>query len=136
MYSLNKVVGDFMQNVNTTNQNPDKIVDSKFQMIGSLTCFNDNNQGGVTIQLTSLEEMWYGHEENVDHPEGFDYPQSVNVPHFKAMRERVFASVYNRTGINPADYSNIIHASTSPARNKDGSFRDDVVEGKYVLRNV
>ena len=113
MYSLNKVVGDFMQNVNTTNQNPDKIVDSKFQMTGSLTCFNDNNQDGIVIQLTSLEEMWYTHEENVDHPVGSEYPVSINVPHMKLMRDRVIDSVFNRTGINVKDYDGVIHASSS-----------------------
>ena len=125
-----------MQNLNTTNQSKDKITAPLGYWIGSLTLISDKDLPSYNIQLTALEEMWYGHEENIDHPEGFEYPQSVNVPHFKLMRERVFASVYNRTGINPADYSNIIHASTSPARNKDGSFRDDVIEGKYVLRNV
>jgi predicted double-glycine peptidase len=113
MYSLNKVVGDFMQNVNTTNQNPDKIVDSKFQMTGSLTCFNDDNQDGIVIQLTSLEEMWYTHEENVDHPVGSEYPVSINVPHMKLMRDRVIDSVFNRTGINVKDYDGVIHASSS-----------------------
>ena len=125
-----------MQNLNTTNQSKDKITAPLGYWVGSLTLISDKDLPSMNIQLTALEEMWYTHEENVDHPEGFDYPQSVNVPHFKAMRERVFASVYNRTGINPAEYSNIIHASTSPARNKDGSIRDDVVEGRYVLRNV
>ena len=102
-----------MQNVNTTNQNPDKIVDSKFQMTGSLTCFNDNNQDGIVIQLTSLEEMWYTHEENVDHPVGSEYPVSINVPHMKLMRDRVIDSVFNRTGINVKDYDGVIHASSS-----------------------
>jgi hypothetical protein len=90
----------------------------------------------MNIQLTSLEEMWYGHEENVDHPEGFEYPQSVNVPHFKLMRDRVFASVLSRTGVDPSQYSSVIHASTHPARDKNGNIIDDVKEGKYVLRNV
>ncbi len=125
-----------MQNLNTINQSKDKITSVPGLWIGSLTCYYNDDRPGKNIQLTSLEEMWYGHEENIDHPEGSEYPQSVNVPHFKAMRERVFASVYNRTGINPADYSSILHASTSPARNKDGSIKDDVVEGRYVLRNV
>ena len=125
-----------MQNLNTTNQSKDKITAPLGYWIGSLTLISDKDLPSYNIQLTALEEMWYGHEENINHPVDSEYPLSVNVPHFKVMRERVFASVYNRTGINPADYSNIIHASTSPARNKDGSFRDDVVEGKYVLRNV
>ena len=126
-----------MQNLNTINQNPDKIVSGPGHMIGSLTCYyNDEDKKGVNIQLTSLEEMWYGHEENVDHPEGFVYPQSVNVPHYKLMRDRVFASVLSRTGVDPSQYSSVIHASTSPARDKNGNIIDNVVEGKYVLRNV
>ena len=125
-----------MQNLNTINQSKDKITSCPGQWIGSLTLISDKDLPSMNIQLTSLEEMWYGHEENVDHPEGSEYPQSVNVPHFKAMRERVADSVFSRTGINIRDYSSVIHASTSPARNKDGSIRDDVVEGRYVLRNV
>ena len=125
-----------MQNLNTTNQSKDKITAPLGYWVGSLTLISDKDLPSMNIQLTALEEMWYGHEENIDHPEGSEYPVSVNVPHMKVMRDRVFASVYNRTGINPADYSSILHASTSPARNKDGSIKDDVVEGRYVLRNV
>jgi predicted double-glycine peptidase len=136
LYNLNKKVGVFMQNLNTVNQNPNKIVSVDGYWVGSLTLISDKDLPSMSIQLTSLEEMWYGHEENINHPVDSEYPLSVNVPHFKAMRERVFASVYNRTGVNPADYSSILHATTSPARNKDGSIRDDVVEGRYVLRNV
>ena len=49
--------------LNTKNQNPNKIVDAPYQMIGSLTCYYNDDKPGVNIQLTSLEEMWYGHEE-------------------------------------------------------------------------
>ena len=125
-----------MQNLNTTNQSKDKITAPLGYWVGSLTLISDKDLPSMNIQLTALEEMWYGHEENIDHPEGSEYPVSINVPHMKVMRDRVFASVYNRTGVNPADYSSILHAMTSPARNKDGSIRDDVVEGRYVLRNV
>jgi predicted double-glycine peptidase len=82
-------------------------------MIGSLTCYNANNDDSATIQLTSLEEMWYTHEENVDHPEGSEYPVSINVPHMKVMRDRVIDSVLNRTGIDVRDFDSIIHASSS-----------------------
>lgn len=125
-----------MQNLNTINQNPDKITSCPGQWIGSLTLISDKDLPSMNIQLTSLEEMWYGHEENVDHPEGSEYPVSVNVPHFKLMRDRVFASVLSRTGVDPSQYSSVIHASTSPARDKNGNIIDDVKEGKYVLRNV
>ena len=125
-----------MQNLNTINQSKDKITSCPGQWIGSLTLISDKDLPSMNIQLTSLEEMWYGHEENVDHPEGFEYPQSVNVPHFKLMRDRVFASVLSRTGVDPSQYSSVIHASTHPARDKNGNIIDDVKEGKYVLRNV
>lgn len=103
-----------MQNLNTINQNPNKIVTGPGLMIGSLTCYyNDEDKKGVNIQLTSLEEMWYTHEENVDHPKGSEYPVSINVPHMKVMRDRVIDSVFNRTGIDVKDFDSIIHASSS-----------------------
>ena len=125
-----------MQNLNTVNQSKDKITSSSGQWIGSLTLISDKDLPSMNIQLTSLEEMWYGHEENVDHPEGSEYPVSVNVPHFKLMRDRVFASVLSRTGVDPSQYSSVIHASTLLARDKNGNIIDDGKEGKYVLRNV
>ena len=125
-----------MQNLNTINQNPDKITSVPGLWIGSLTLISDKDLPSYNIQLTSLEEMWYGHEENVDHPAGSEYPVSVNVPHFKVMRDRVFASVLSRTGIDPSQYSSVIHACTHPARDKNGDIIDDAKEGKYVLRNV
>ena len=57
-----------MSNLNTTNQSKDKITTVNGLWIGSLTCYNTNDEDSVNIQLTSLEEMWYGHEENIDHP--------------------------------------------------------------------
>lgn len=125
-----------MQNLNTVNQSKDKITSTSGQWIGSLTLISDKDLPSMNIQLTSLEEMWYGHEENVDHPEGSEYPVSVNVPHFKLMRDRVFASVLSRTGVDPSQYSSVIHASTLLARDKNGNIIDDGKEGKYVLRNV
>ena len=61
------------------------------------------------------------HEENINHPEGEEYPLSVNVPHLKLMRERVADSVLNRTGINIKDFDNVIHANTLPARDSKGN---------------
>ena len=56
----------------TQNQSKNKIVSIDGYNIGSFTCYNADAPAGegVNIQLTSLEEMWYGHEENIDHPEG------------------------------------------------------------------
>ena len=79
--------------------------------------------------------MWYGHEENIDHPEGSEYPVSINVPHMKLMRERVFNSVLARTGIDIRDFDNIIHASTSPGRDKDGNIIEQGNE-RNIVRNV
>lgn len=124
-----------MHNLNTINQSKDKITSVPGLWIGSLTCYYNDDRPGKNIQLTSLEEMWYGHEENVDHPEGSEYPESVNVPHFKLMRERVFNSVLARTGIDVRDFDNIIHASTSPGKDKDGNIIEHGNE-KNIVRNV
>jgi len=78
--------------------------------------------------------MWYGHEENIDHPEGSEYPVSINVPHMKVMRERVFDSVLNRTGIDIRDFDSIIHASTSPGRDEQGNIIEHGNEN--IIRNV
>lgn len=124
-----------MQNLNTINQSKDKITSVPGLWIGSLTCYYNDDRPGKNIQLTSLEEMWYGHEENVDHPEGSKNPESVNVPHFKLMRERVFNSVLARTGIDVRDFDNIIHASTSPGKDKDGNIIEHGNE-RNIVRNV
>lgn len=123
-----------MTNLNTTNQSKDKIISVPGYHIGSFTCYNANNDDSVNIQLTSLEEMWYGHEENIDHPEGSEYPVSINVPHMKVMRERVFDSVLNRTGIDIRDFDSIIHASTSPGRDEQGNIIEHGNEN--IIRNV
>ena len=120
--------------VYTQNQSKDKIVSIDGYSIGSFTCYNANNDDSANIQLTSLEEMWYGHEENIDHPEGSEYPVSINVPHMKVMRERVFDSVLNRTGIDIRDFDSIIHATTSPGRDKQGNIIDHGNEN--IIRNV
>ena len=121
-----------MSNLNTQNQSKDKITSVDGYWIGSLSCYNANDDDSVNIQLTSLEEMWYGHEENINHPEGSEYPESINVPHMKVMRERVFDSVLNRTGIDVRDFDSIIHASTSPGRNPDGSFIEDSYRNNVI----
>ena len=126
-----------MQNLNTKNQNPDKIHTIPGYSIGSFTCYNADAPAGegVNIQLTSLEEMWYGHEENIDHPVGSEYPVSINVPHMKVMRDRVIASVLNRTGIDIRDYDSIIHATTSPGRDAQGNIIDHG-NTTNLIRNV
>ena len=126
-----------MQNLNTKNQNPDKIHTIPGYSIGSFTCYNADAPAGegVNIQLTSLEEMWYGHEENIDHPVGSEDPVSINVPHMKVMRDRVIASVLNRTGIDIRDYDSIIHATTSPGRDENGNILD-YAGATNLIRNV
>ena len=125
-----------MQNLNTTNQSKDKIVSIPGYHIGSFTCYNKNEDDSksVNIQLTSLEEMWYSHQENIDHPEGSEYPVSINVPHMKVMRDRVIDSVLNRTGIDIRKFDSIIHASTSPGRDENGNILDYANEN--IIRNV
>ena len=124
-----------MNKLYTQNQSKDKITSCPGMWIGSLTCYNTYDDESVNIQLTALEEMWYGHEENINHPEGSEYPESINVPHLKLMRERVIDSVLHRTGIDVRDYDSIIHASTSPAKNPDGTLIEDVYS-KRIIRNV
>jgi len=79
--------------------------------------------------------MWYGHEENIDHPEGSEYPVSINVPHMKIMRERVFDSIQDRTGIDVRAFDSIIHATSSPGRDEKGNIIDHGAEHNLV-RNV
>ena len=125
-----------MSNLNTQNQSKDKIVSIPGYHIGSFTCYNENDKDSesVNIQLTSLEEMWYGHEENINHPEGSEYPVSINVPHLKVMRERVFDSVLNRTGIDVRDFDSILHATTAPGRDEHGNILD--YANNNIIRNV
>ena len=113
-----------MTNLNTTNQSKDKIVSIPGYHIGSLTCYNANEEDGksVNIQLTSLEEMWYGHEETINHPAGSEYPLGVNEPFRKLMLDRVRLSVLDRTGIDIANFEQIIHASSYPGKDKNGNF--------------
>ena len=123
-----------MQNLNTINQSKDKISSVPGLWIGSFTCYYNDDRPGKNIQLTSLEEMWYGHEENIDHPEGSEYPVSINVPHMKVMRDRVIDSVFNRTGINIRDFDSIIHATTCPGKDKQGNIIEHGNEN--IIRNV
>ena len=124
-----------MNRIYTKNQSKDKITSVKGYWISTVTCFNENSEDSVVIQLTGLETMWYNHEENINHPEGEDYPTGVNHAHRIEMVNRVADSVLERTGINIKDYDNVIHASTSPGRNPDGSFIESGFEDK-IIRNV
>ena len=123
-----------MQSIYTQNQSKDKIVSVNGYWISTVTCYNENNDDSVNIQLTSLEAMWVNHEENVDHPEGSEYPVSVNVPFLKLMRERVADSILARTGYDIRSYDSVIHATTSPGRDKDGNIMD--YAGSNLVRNV
>jgi len=119
----------------TQNQSKDKITSVNGYWINTVSCSNDNtDEPAVTIQLTGLESMWYNHEENVNHPEGSDYPVNINVPFMKLMRQRIVDSIIHRTGIDIRTFDNVIHASTSPGRNPDGSIIEDVYS-KRVIRN-
>tara|TARA_B100000282_G_C31630805_1_gene443781 strand:+ start:130 stop:507 length:378 start_codon:yes stop_codon:yes gene_type:complete len=124
-----------MSNLNTKNQSKDKITSVNGYWISTVTCFNENSEDSVVIQLTGLESMWYNHEENINHPEGEDYPTGINYAHRIEMVNRVADSILHRTGINIKDYENVIHASTSPGRNPDGSFIDYGLDN-HVIRNV
>ena len=105
----------------TQNQSNNKITNIQGATpFGSLTCINlDNSE---IIQLTSLEEMWYGHEECIDHPADSEYPTGTNDAFRKLMIERVRLSVLDRTGIDIANFEQIIHASTYPGKDQQGNF--------------
>jgi hypothetical protein len=123
-----------MQGIYTQNQSKDKIRSVNGYWISTVTCYNENNDDSVNIQLTSLESMWINHEECVDHPEGSEYPVSVNVPFVKLMRERVANSILARTGYDIRSYDKVIHATTSPGIDKDGNIMDHA--GSNLVRNV
>jgi len=124
-----------MNKLYTQNQSKDKTTSVNGYWINTVSCSNNNtDEPGITIQLTGLESMWYNHEENVNHPEGSDYPESINVPFMKLMRQRIVDSILHRTGIDIRTFDNVIHASTSPGRNPDGSIIEDVYS-KRVIRN-
>ena len=118
----------------TQNQSKNKIVSGAGGFVGSLTCYYNDDRPGQNIALSALEEMWYGHEENIDHPEGSEYPVSINVHHMEVMRDRVADSVLNRTGIDIRDFDSIIHATTSPGRDKQGNIIEHGNEN--IIRNV
>ena len=129
-----------MNRIYTKNQSKDKITSVNGYWISTVTCYNENNfnkndDDSVVIQLTGLETMWYNHEENINHPEGEDYPTGINYAHRIEMVNRVADSILARTGINIKDYEHVIHASTSPGRNPDGSFIDNGYDD-HVIRNV
>lgn len=120
MFILTKKVGVLMS-IYTKNQSKNKITSSYNGSIwwGSLTCINPDNS--ETIPLTSLEEMWYSHPETIDHPKGSEYPVGINEPFRKLMIDRVRLSVLDRTGIDIAQFEQVIHASTHPARDEAGN---------------
>ena len=124
-----------MNNIYTKNQSKNKTTSVKGYWISTVTCFNENSEDSVVVQLTGLETMWYNHEENINHPEGEDYPTGINYAHRIEMVNRVADSILERTGINIKDYEHVIHASTSPGRNPDGSFIDYGLDD-HVIRNV
>ena len=124
-----------MNNIYTKNQSKDKTTSVKGYWISTVTCFNENSEDSVVVQLTGLETMWYNHEENINHPEGEEWPTGINYAHRIEMVNRVADSILERTGINIKDYDNVIHASTSPGRNPDGSFIEYGFEDK-IIRNV
>ena len=120
----------------TQNQSKDKITSVDGFIINTVSCSNNNtDEPGVTIQLTGLESMWYNHEENVNHPEGSENPVNINVPFMKLMRQRIVDSILHRTGIDIRTFDNVIHASTSPGRNPDGSIIEHDHDA-HVIRNV
>jgi len=124
-----------LNNIYTKNQSKNKTTSVKGYWISTVTCFNENSEDSVVVQLTGLETMWYNHEENINHPEGEDYPTGINYAHRIEMVNRVADSILERTGINIKDYEHVIHASTSPGRNPDGSFIDYGLDN-HVIRNV
>lgn len=108
---LNNNIGNKMNTLYSKPQSENKIVEG-VNARGSLTCYYNDDRDGEVIKLSALEEMWYTHEANIDHPVGSEYPVSINVPHMKLMRDRVFDSVLHRTGINIKDFDGVIHASS------------------------
>jgi len=105
----------------TQNQSKYKITNTPSATpFGSLTCINPDNS--EIIPLTSLEEMWYGHEETIDHPKGSEYPVGINEPFRKLMLDRVRLSVLHRTGIDIAQFEQIIHASSYPGKDENGNY--------------
>ena len=124
-----------MNRIYTKNQSKDKTTSVKGYWISTVTCFNESSDDSVVVQLTGLETMWYNHEENINHPEGEEFPTGINYAHRIEMVNRVADSILARTGINIKDYENVIHASTSPGRNPDGSFIEYGFEDK-IIRNV
>jgi 5-enolpyruvylshikimate-3-phosphate synthase len=70
----------------------------------------------------------------VNHPAGSEYPESINVPHMKVMRDRVMASVLARTGHDITQFDGVIHATTMPAKDSDGNPVYD--DHRVMMRNV
>lgn len=100
----------------TQNQNKNKIVSGAGGFVGSLTCYYDDDKPGQNIALTALEEMWYGHEECIDHPADSEYPTGINHEFRKLMIQKVRLSVLHRTGHDILHFDGVIHASSHPAQ--------------------
>jgi len=108
---LNKNIGNKMNTLYNKPQSENKIVDG-VNGRGSLTCYYNDDRDGEVIKLSALEEMWYTHEANIDHPEGSEYPTGINEAHRKLMVQRVADSVLHRTGIDIKNFDGVIHASS------------------------
>ena len=96
-------------------QSKDKIVESKTSGLSTMHLTHIATSYPQAIELTALEAMWLGHEENIDHPEDSNYPTGVNEPHLRVMTARVEDSVLNRTGIDISTFDGVIHSSSSHA---------------------
>ncbi|MDA7807256.1 hypothetical protein N8955_00830 [bacterium] len=86
-------------------QSKDKIVESKTSGLSTMHLTHIATSYPQAIELTALEAMWLGHEENIDHPAGEEYPIGTNKEHMSLMVDRVIDSVNHREGIDiNADY--------------------------------
>lgn len=90
-----------------TQQDPSKIVSS---VRSGYTNLHMND--GESIPMSSLEAMWFGHEENIDQPLGQEYPVGTNKEHYKLMVLRAIDSINNRMESN-YQTSDISYASHS-----------------------
>tara|TARA_B110000977_G_C10667124_1_gene334204 strand:- start:134 stop:436 length:303 start_codon:yes stop_codon:yes gene_type:complete len=88
-------------------QDPSKIVSSDRSGYTNI-----HMHDGESIPLSSLEAMWYGHEENIDQPLGKKLPIGTNKEHYKLMVLRVIDSINNRMESN-YQISDISYASHS-----------------------
>ena len=78
-----------------TQQDPNKIVSCERSGYTNI-----HMQDGESIPISSIEALWYGHEENIDQPLGQEYPVGMNKEHMKLMVLRVIDSINNRMESN------------------------------------